>query len=294
MRCLISGVAGFVGSNIAAKLLELDYEVYGCDDMSFGDKRNIPDGLAWMDMGFENAGERYLSEYDVLIHAATKNIIWSQSHPVPTFISNGVDTIKFFQKFKGKIIYLSSASVYNNAKNFPTKEETETHVVNAYDASKLIVELFLQERGDQSTLRLSNVIGENQRPDNPYCGVVAKMIHSCLNGDPIIINGTGTHTRDYTYVGDVVNAVIKAVEFPPINTCVNISTEKETSVIALGEMIAKAIGVPFDPRYAPARAIDTITRRVLGNHKAKRMLDWYPKTSLEEAIKKTIAWQKSY
>lgn len=295
-RCLITGAAGFVASNLVNYLKDKkDYDAYGIDNMKFGSPLNIDknsdDRWEFSEEDFNNLSVGFLDQFDVLVHMATANIIYAQNYEIETYLTNAINTIKLFQKFKGRVIYTSTASVYNNAKVIPTPETEPTHTVNSYDSSKLIAELFLQERGNYTTLRLENVYGINQRI-SPYCGVIGRMIGDILNGYTININGDGLSTRSYSWCVDVSEAIFKAIEHPSLNTEINIGSGSEISAIDLAKLISKEMGVEEKFEYIPNRKIDTIYRRCLDIKKAKELLDWSPTISLEQGIKKTIEWQK--
>jgi len=292
-KCLVTGCVGFVGSRICARLIDLGIDVYGIDNLSFGSRENIPEGLAWMDKDFNEAGARFLNDFDVLVHCAVSNIIYAQTHETETFSNNALHAINLFQKFRGKIIFTSTASVYNSAEEIPTPEHAKIHCVNSYDTSKRISEMYLQERGNYTTIRLSNVTGINQRPSSEYCGVVGKMIHSAIKGESIKIIGDGKQTRDFTYVEDVVDAVMRCIELPAMNDEYNIATGIETSIIDLSKMICSALDRPHSIQMIPKRSIDGINRRCLDISKAEKILGWSPKTNIKLGILKTIEWQKT-
>lgn len=287
-KIILTGASGFVGSNVAKKLLEYGYTINCIDDLRFGNLNNA-EGLLIDHTDFNNISEDELNKNDILIHCATSNIIYAMEHPIETFQNNATNTIKLFQKFKGKIIYTSTASVYGQADDIPTPEDAEIRLNNAYDQSKYIAELFLQQRGNYTTLRLSNVYGPHQRPDNPYCGVMGKIIDSAINKKPFHINGDGKQTRDYTYIDDVVQAIMLAIIKPAQNTEINIATSKETSILNLMQKSFPA-GYIINITWGPVRKIDGITRRALDISKAKKLLSWQPEVTVEEGIKKTILW----
>lgn len=288
---LLTGACGFVGSNIAARLISDGYKCQHIDNLSFGNKENFKGNFS--KIGFESLSESFLSAFDILIHCATTNIIYAMDHPVETFQNNATNTIKLFQKFKGKIIYTSTASVYGQADILPTPEDAEIRTNNSYDQSKYIAELFLQQRGNYTTLRLSNVYGINQRPDNPFCGVIGRLVDNILNDKPINVNGQGTQTRDYTFVDDVVDAVITAIiHKEALNTEINIATGIETSIMGLMEIISDYAEKNPLYHHVGVRKIDGILRRCLDIKKAQELLGWKPNTSLEEGIKKTILWMQ--
>lgn len=292
LKIFVTGCAGFVGSNVIISLKEHGYDVGGCDNLKFGLAENIPDNINWKAVGFSEIPTEYLDEFDVLIHCATSNIIYSQNFPIETFNNNALETIKLFERFKRKIIYTSTCSVYNNASVFPIPEDATIHTVNAYDTSKYIAELFLKQRGIYTTLRLSNVYGKHQRPENPYCGVLGKFISLALKNMPLTILGEGSDTRDYTYIDDTVNAIVMAALSPALDTEVNIGTGVETSVKDLGMLVWKTLNKPQRYVRENIRSIDGIRRRCVNVSKAESMLGWKPEVSLEEGIRRTIEWQK--
>lgn len=288
---VITGVAGFVLSNAARALYEAGgYEVYGIDNMKFGNIKNIPQGIAYSIMDFNDSYEKLLNTYDVLVHGATSNIIYAMEHVPETIVNNAVNTIKLFQKFKGKIIYISTASVYSSASVFPTPETAQLFSTNAYDGSKLTAELYLKQRGNYTTLRLSNVYGYNQRAENPYCGVVSKFIESAMKGESVTMIGNGSQTRDFTFVDDVSKAIIMAIEQPAQDTEINIATGIETQIRNLAVEIFRAADKVPKFEFVQKRKIDNIDRRCLDISKAKELLNWSPQTSLKEGLEKTIKW----
>lgn len=288
MKVLITGAAGFIGANLCHRLKGEDIYFHGVDNLSFGNKDNLPEGMDFHMQDFAEVHEDFLNCFDVLIHLATSNIIYAMGMPQETYHNNAVKTAQLFTKFNGRIIYTSTASVYGNAKNIPTKETDAIQLSNAYDTSKYIAELFLQQRGNFTTLRLSNVYGRFQDATNPYCGVLGKFVDQYLHGNPFTIYGNGDHTRDYTYVDDVVDAIILAAHQKPHNTEINIATGKETSAL----FIAEKISLENEVKKMPVRKIDGITRRCLDIKKAKQLLGWQPQISIAEGIERTIKEKK--
>jgi|2_EtaG_2_1085320.scaffolds.fasta_scaffold09456_4 nucleoside-diphosphate-sugar epimerase len=297
-KILLTGGLGFVGSNIVNKLWD-KYDIAIVDDLSFGDKRNDKGyseyhhlGSEFKHLGFEDLRECFLHDFDILIHCATVNINYAINYPIETFKINALKTIELFQRFKGKIIYTSTSSIYGQANELPTKEHSDELVFNAYDQSKLIAEKFLQQRGNFTTLRLSNVYGENQRPDNPYSGVIGKFIYNILRDYRVDIYGDGRSTRDYTYVGDVVDAIEMCIEQDAKNKEYNISGGNEISIILLSKKLALMMDKPLAIKTIPKRKIDKITRRFLDVTLAKDELGWTPSVSFNNGLDRTIKWMK--
>jgi UDP-glucose 4-epimerase len=258
MKIAITGAAGFVGSNLFNSY-EGSGNVFGIDNLQFGYEDNCEYDIyvgEFLDFDLKNI--------DVLCHLATANIIYAIDNPIETFRTNALKTIELFDRFKGKIVYTSTASVYGNASGLPTKEAAPIQVSNAYDMSKHIAEQYLRKRGNYTTLRLSNVYGKNQRADHPYSGVIGKF----TGADVLTIYGDGEATRDYTNVVDVVRAIRMAVEQPAKNTEINIASGVETSINQIASYFDK-------PRtYKTGRAIDKIDRRCLDTSRAKELLGW--------------------
>jgi UDP-glucose 4-epimerase len=291
----ITGICGFIASNVANKLVKLGYDVVGVDNLKFGFKENLDSDVRWHQLGIGKESYIYhgiLNNCDVLVHMACANIIYGMDHPIETFKTNALDSINLIEQFAGQIVYTSTSSVYGNAAQIPTSEDSEFNVSNAYDQSKLIFERYLKLRGNYTTLRLSNVYGKNQRPENPYCGVIGKFIDSAIKGNPMQIYGDGLSTRDFTYIDDVVNAIIMAIDQDPKNTEINIGTGIETTSNELSNIISEIIKTPNLVTHVGTRSIDRITRRCLNITKAEEILGWEPKISLSEGIENTIFTMK--
>lgn len=290
-RIYVSGCAGFIGSNIFNYLTEAGFDVDGCDNLQFGYRENVLSDN-WQALDFDELVGK-ICNYDILIHCATSNIIYAQENPIETHKNNTIKTINLFEQFRGKIIYLSTSSVYGDADVLPTPEAAPKNLTNAYARSKYCAELFLRDRGNYTTLRLTNVYGINQRPDHPYSGVIGKVLDAMLNTGEIKIYGDGKQTRDFVYVGDVVDAVIRAIELPVQNTEINIGTGIETSVNDLIKISEEIVGSNYLAYNTEPRSIDNINRRCLDNWLARELLGWSPKTTMREGLKITAAWLAS-
>jgi UDP-glucose 4-epimerase len=143
-------------------------------------------------------------------------------------------------------------------------------------------------------VRYSNVYGPGQRPDNPYCGVVAKFFDDAQAGRPLSIHGDGEQTRDYTYISDAVEATLLAAIRPRAEGEVfNVGTGIETSVNALARGIGRALEKDVEVRHIDRRDIDNIRRRVVNIEKARRMLRWTPQVTLDDGLKRTADWMSS-
>ena len=287
-RILVTGGAGFVGSNLCNYFDKEGIDYLAVDDLGFGYKGNLNNLDKFRENGFEELSVDCINSFDVLLHLACANIIYSQENCLQSFRINAFNTFNLFKSFKGKIIYTSTCSVYGMADNFPINEDAPMRVNNVYDQSKLLSEMYLQLRGNQTTLRLSNVYGKNQRPDHPFSGVIGKLIGNAMRKEKFKIIGDGLATRDYTYIDDVVKAIVMAIEKPALNRPINIGTGKETNTLKLAYMISEIMKVPFNVDFIPERSIDIIERRCLNVCCARELLGWEPETDLEKGIKLTI------
>lgn len=280
-KILVVGSSGFVGSNVCG-LLKDKYSIKGVDDLSFGTQKNT-----FVETVYCNASElteSFLNKFDVLISSFCSNLIYAGEFPNETYKNNLITSINLFSKFKGYIINLSTSSIYGNSEDLPMKETHPERTRNAYDTSKLIMERLLAERGNYTTFRLSNVYGEYQRPESSYSGVVSKFVYSKLKGEKAVVYGN--NTRDYTYVGDVVNAVDLAID-NRLNTEVNIGTGVETNTVDLARMVGVDYCISNE-----VRNIDGINRRFLDTNKAFDLLGWAPLVDLKSGFAKTEEWIK--
>lgn len=297
-QVLITGALGFVGTNLCIYFSDLGYRVVGCDDLSFGKRENKQPGVTYHLKSFESYSTLELSTYDIVIHAATCNIIFAQSNPHHTVLINDVATAEFFSRIGPgtHIIYLSTASVYGNKTEQPISEGASVSLTNVYAMTKYAAELHLRKlHTNFSILRLSNVYGPFQDPSNPYCGVVGKLMESMDTGTSFGIYGDGRATRDYTYVEDVCRAVEAAIKSPiGRGGCFNISTGQETNIIQLCQYAHHIEGsISFEQTHQVPRGIDTVMRRCLNNEEASATIGWRPKTSLFEGLAKTFKWYRS-
>lgn len=293
-KILVIGSSGFIGSNLMSELIKREnYYVVGCDNLLFGNIKNNNPNATFLFNDFNNLTSDYLNTFDEIVFVATSNIIYAMEFSVETFINNAQNAINLFNKFNGKIIYTSTSSVYGTPNEIPTTENANINTSNAYDVSKRIAEMYLKKRGNYTTLRLANTFGVNQRPDNPYCGVISKMIISALKKEPITIYGDGMQTRDFNYVSNVVDAILIAIESEAVNDEINISGGMEIHIKNLAAEIWLIVngGKPI-LNYIENRKIDTIIRRNLSIEKAKTLLGWTPTISFNDGLKKTIHWLK--
>jgi UDP-glucose 4-epimerase len=304
-RVVVTGGAGFVGSNIVRHLLELGACVVVFDDFSTGNAVNLPAALDRLEIVRGSVTDFALLRDVVkgaalVIHAAARNIIASTRNPRDDFETNIGGTLNVLLATQGttvrRVVYSSSASVYGNPRYLPINEDDGIDTLTPYAVSKLAGEnycrAFYESQGiSTSVVRYSNVYGPAQRPDNPYCGVIAKFFESARKGEALRIHGDGDQTRDFTYVDDAVNATLLAATSQKADGQIyNVATGRETTINQLALAVMKVAGVDREIEYIDRRDIDNIRRRVLNIEKIRRELRWVPGVTLENGLRKTWLW----
>lgn len=302
---LVTGGAGFVGSNAVDRLVGLGAKVTLLDDFYTGDLANLrsaPTDLRIVEGSVTDQGlvEALVREADYVIHMAARNIIASTKNPREDFATNIGGTLNVLMAAREsracRIVYTSSASVYGNARHLPINEDDSTNMLSPYAVSKFCGENYCKAFFESydvpvTSVRYSNVYGPSQRPENPYCGVVAKFFSAVMAGRPPVIHGDGEQTRDYTFVNDAVEATLLAVISPRADGQVyNVGTGRETSVNNLADLIIRISGQDVRPIHVDRRDIDNIRRRVLNVEKARGELRWTPETTLETGLRATHDW----
>ncbi|MFC1806553.1 NAD-dependent epimerase/dehydratase family protein [Planctomycetota bacterium] len=303
-RVLVTGGAGFVGSKIVERLLEMEASVTILDDFFTGQESNLPASWSYelvrgtvVDMELV---ERCVREADFVVHAAARNIIISTKNPREDFETNIGGTLNILmaaRKYRvERIVYTSSTSVYGNPRYIPINEDERLSPLSPYAVSKLAgghyCLAFYESYGvPAGIVRYSNVYGPNQDPANPYCGVIGKFIQAVATGEPPQIHGDGEQTRDYTYVDDAVEGTLLALASPRSEgQAINLGTGIETSVNGLAALICELCGKDIEPVHIDRRDIDNIRRRVLNIELARRVLRWVPAVTIREGLRRTIEW----
>lgn len=303
-RVLVTGGAGFVGGSLVRRLVEAGARVTVLDDLFTGRAHIVP-ATAQLVHGTvvdEDLVRSLVADASVVFHLAARNIIASTKDPRQDFATNIGGTLNVLLAARDskvdRIVYTGSTSIYGNPRTIPINEDDPAVTLSPYAVSKLGGEqycmAFYESYGlPVSVVRYSNVFGTGQRPDNPYCGVIAKFFAAAFEGRPVHVHGDGEQTRDYTFVDDAVDATLLAAIRPRAEGEVfNVGTGIETSVNQLATKIGEAVGVPVEIEHIDRRDIDNIRRRVVNIEKARRMLRWSPQITLSEGLSRTAAWMR--
>ncbi len=304
-KVLVTGGAGFVGASTVTRLLEIGANVTVLDDFFTGLERNLPPAgpklqIVRGSVTDESVVKKLVFDAEYVFHMAARNIIVSTKNPREDFATNIGGTLNVLMAARdsevNRVVYTSSASVFGNPRFLPISEDDPTSMLSPYAVSKYGGEnycnAFFESYGVPVTsVRYSNVFGPMQRPENPYCGVVAKFFASAMAGTAPVIHGDGEQTRDYTFIGDAVEATLLAAVTPRAEgQTYNIGTGRETTVNQLAETIIRMSGHDMRPSHFDRRDIDNIRRRVLNIEKARRELRWVPEMTLENGLRATHDW----
>lgn len=297
MNILVTGGTGFIGTHLVAALLRNGHGVSVIDDLS-ASRDTTPPGFRsfyqW-DAANKHALDHVISNDEIthIVHLATRNITVSEQDPVAAFSINSGGTAILLKKAKQygiqRVVYTSTSSIYGD--RMPALEEHEPNPRTVYSVSKLAGEMCVRASSVPSTiLRLSNVYGPGQTPEsNPYCGVIGHFMRASVDGSPLVIYGNGEATRDYTYIDDVVHAIVMALH-ASIDGTFNISTGVETSTNYLSSTVKRVVDRKLMLEWKESRSIDVVPRRVVDSTKFQRSFGWKPYTSLEDGLRKTYDW----
>jgi UDP-glucose 4-epimerase len=303
MNILITGGAGFIGSNIADAYIEKGYNVIIVDNMSTGVKEYINPKAKFYEMDIcDKEISKIFEENKIDIinhHAAQIDLRKSVEDPKFDINVNIAGSVNLFENARiygvKKVIFASTGgAIYGEHEYFPADENHPVRPTAPYGINKNCVEKYLYYYNtvhglDYIILRYANVYGPRQNPHGE-CGVIAIFTEKILKGVQPLINGSGMQTRDYVFVGDVVNANLLAAESngPEIY---NIGTGVETDVNYIFERINHYAGTKFEEKHGPAKLGEQM-RSVLSYEKIKQKLGWEPKTDIETGLKITTEFFK--
>lgn len=304
-KILVSGGAGFIGSNLVDALVKEGYEVGIVDNLSTGSKNNLNPKARFFEADISSYAaidEIFkLFQPEAVFHlaaqASVRKSVEDPSKDVKTNVIGTVNLLKACQAYSIKKFIFSSTggALYGDDAPRPTSEEADISPISPYGLDKLFGEKYIGYFKGTSNLqtvvlRYANVYGPKQNPKGE-AGVIAIFADKMLRDEPITVYGDGSSSRDYIYVGDVVEANLAALR-SNVSNAYNISTGEETSIRTLVDKIKKITDSNSQVQYKEGRSGE-LQSSCLDNKRAKLELGWSPKVDLDEGIKKTVEYLKS-
>ena len=302
---LVTGGAGFIGSHISEALVQHGHRVRVADSLVTGYRRNLRDGVEFIEADLTDAAAAaaVIEGMDYVIHqAAIPSVPRSVKNPVESHRANVDGMLNVLVAARDakvkRVVFAGSSSVYGDLPTLPKREDMPTNPMTPYALQKLTSEqygqMFTRLYGlEVVTTRYFNVFGPRQDPGSPYSGVISLFIKALLAGTRPVIYGDGGQTRDFTFVTNVVDGVLRAVEVPEAAGQVfNVATGGRVSLNELLAVLKKIVGSDVEPIYEAGRTGDVRDSQA-DITKAERVLGYRPTVTLEDGLRQTVAWFRS-
>ncbi len=313
MRILITGGAGFIGSNLTHSLLQHPQvqSVRVLDNLATGSRKNIEEFFAHPRFEFMEGDIRNIETcrkactgIDAVSHqAALGSVPRSINDPLTTNDVNITGTLNVFTAAKEnnvkRVVYAASSSTYGDHPGLPKVEDVIGAPLSPYAVTKYVAELYARVYANVYGLQLIglryfNVFGPKQDPAGAYAAVIPLFMKAVLDNEPPTINGDGETSRDFTYVGNAVHANVQALfgkDSAALNQVYNIAFGERTTLNELFETIKGIAGSDLAPKYAPERPGD-VRHSLADITKAKTLLQYHPAVSVRDGLKATFDWYR--
>src|SRR5687768_5915121 len=304
---LVTGGAGFIGSHLAEELLRRGERVRIVDSLITGKRQNLAHlhqaEFLEGDLADLEVAQRAVQGVDFVLHqAAIPSVPRSVQDPITSNRANIDASVNVLVAARDagvrRVVYAGSSSAYGNTPTLPKNETMPTAPLSPYALQKLVAEQYCQMFTalyglETVTIRYFNVFGPRQDPSSPYSGVISLFIRALVEGRPPTIYGDGGQTRDFTYVANVVDGVLRACQAPAASgEVINVATGGRISLKELFDEIRNLVGATVEPIYAETRAGDVRDSQAdIG--KARRLLEYVPTVSFEKGLERTVAWYRS-
>ena len=304
---LVTGGAGFIGSHLVEELVRRGERVRVVDSLVTGHRENllaVADQVEFIEADLADGGVAHAAAagMDYVLHqAAIPSVPRSVAEPVFCHRANVDATLNLLVAARDagvrRLVFAGSSSVYGNVAVLPTGEGVPLDPLTPYALQKLMGEqyakLFTSLYGLETvTTRYFNVFGPRQDPSSPYSGVISLFIRTLLDGRPPTVYGDGEQTRDFTYVANVVDGVLKACHAPGIaGQAINVATGGRVSLNQLFDTLRALTGSTLTPHYGPPRTGD-IRDSQADIQRARTLLGYAPTVSFDDGLAHTLAWAR--
>ena len=306
-RYLITGIAGFVGSTLAHKLIEQNHEVIGIDNLSTGSLENLDDiqsSVRFIDADIQDLGavRTACQGVDFVLHqAALASVPRSVRDPLTSHGSNINGTLNVLLAARdagvSRMVFAASSSAYGNQATQPKVEDMFPQPLSPYAVQKLSCEYYIQSfcnvyQMEAVCLRYFNIFGPRQAADSPYSGVIAQFIYKMMKGETPTINGDGTTSRDFTFVDNAVQAKLLACHAPAkyaTGRVFNVGTGRSHTLNELYRALANILNFTEQPTYGSVREGD-VQHSLAGIDRARRELNYRPDQDFYAGLIKTVEW----
>ncbi len=301
-RVIVTGGAGFIGSHVADAFLARDDDVLVVDDLSTGQKANVPEGAAFEQLDIadgELLEKAFADGADIVCHlAAQASVTVSVEDPILDCTSNVLGTLNVCEAARQRgapVVFASTGgALYGDGAPLPTPESFAPQPLSPYGASKLAGEAYVATWGrlyglPNVVLRLGNIYGPRQNPHGE-AGVVAIFSGRLLAGEQPHLRGDGKPTRDYVYVSDVASAFVAAADGGRAGTY-NVGTGRQTSTARLLQVLQEAVGTSIEPLPTELQAGE-LQASALDASAIERELGWRPTVEVEQGLRQTLDWYR--
>jgi len=305
MKVLVTGGAGFIGSNLTRELLSLNHDVTILDDFSAGSTKNLKDldvEIIHDSILNISALRKAVAKVDEIVHlAAIGSVPRSILDPESTYRVNVEGTINILEMariYDKGVIFASSSSVYGDSLEMPRKETNVVMPKSPYAASKLAGESFVNAYNTTfgmktNAFRFFNVYGKNQSSNHAYAAVIPNFITAALSKKPLVVEGDGQQIRDFTYVGDVVRIIVKSLNSNfSCNSPINIGSGNKSTIMDLIAHLEVALGENLQINFAPAREGD-VRESYASIDKLESTFNSLDFTPITSGLSKTLEWFRS-
>ena len=307
MRYLVTGGAGFIGSNTVDELVRRGHGVVVLDDLSSGKEENLADvrtKITFMKGSITDVEtvQKAMHQAEYVIHlAARTSVPRSVKDPIDTNRINVEGTLNVLVAARDnrvkRVVFAASSSAYGETPTLPKKESMQPLPISPYGVSKYVGELYAQAFGrcyglENVCLRYFNIFGPRQDPDSPYSGVLSRFTNAFLQDEPPVVFGDGEQSRDFTYVDNAVQANVLACEAPAASGYVfNIGTGDRYTLNETLEILRRLSGKRVQAKYEPPREGD-IRDSQADITAARDVLGYDPAVRFEEGLEKTYEWYR--